>query len=72
MTLEEADDALECCVRENDIRGISPEGDLFLILTQADSKALPFITERLKRKGFDSKVIDVPAKKGEQEAGETL
>ena len=72
MTLEEADDALECCVRENDIRGISPEGDLFLILTQADSKALPFIVERLKRKGFDSKVIDVPAKKGEQEAGETL
>ena len=41
MTIEDADEALDSCIRENDIRGISPEGELYLILTQADDKAFP-------------------------------
>ena len=32
MTLEEADTALQASVRENDVRGISEKGELFLIL----------------------------------------
>ena len=56
-------------IRENDIRGISPEGELYLILTQADDKALPIILERLKRNGFEGKVLDVPA--GKETAGRT-
>ena len=31
MTIEDADEALDSCIRENDIRGISPEGELYLI-----------------------------------------
>lgn len=68
MTLEEADEGLDGCIRENDIRGISPEGELYLILTQADDKALPFILGRLERKGFEGKVLDVPV--GKEAAGE--
>lgn len=67
MTIEEADEALDGCIRENDIRGISPEGELYLILTQADDKALPFILGRLERNGFTGKVMDAPVGK---EAGE--
>ena len=67
MTIEDADEALDRCIRENDIRGISPEGELYLILTQADDKALPVILERLKRNGFDGKVLDVPV--GKETAG---
>ena len=67
MTIEDADEALDRCIRENDIRGISPEGELYLILTQADDKALPIILERLKRNGFEGKVLDVPA--GKETAG---
>ena len=67
MTIEDADEALDSCIRENDIRGISPEGELYLILTQADDKALPIILERLKRNGFEGKVLDVPA--GKETAG---
>jgi hypothetical protein len=40
---------------------------LYLILTQADDKALPIILERLKRNGFEGKVLDVPA--GKETAG---
>ena len=67
MTIEDADEVLDRCIRENDIRGISPEGELYLILTQADDKALPIILERLKRNGFEGKVLDVPA--GKETAG---
>ena len=67
MTIEDADEALDRCIRENDIRGISPEGELYLILTQADDKALPVILERLKRNGFEGKVLDVPV--GKETAG---
>ena len=67
MTIADADEALDSCIRENDIRGISPEGELYLILTQADDKALPIILERLKRNGFEGKVLDVPA--GKETAG---
>ena len=45
-----------------------PEGELYLILTQADDKALPFILGRLERKGFEGKVLDVPV--GKEAAGE--
>ena len=68
MTIEDADEALDRCIRENDIRGISPEGELYLILTQADDKALPIILERLKRNGFEGKVLDVP-ETGKETAG---
>ena len=68
MTVEEADEALDGCIRENDVRGISSEGELYLILTQADDKALPLILKRLERKGFEGKVIDSPDKK--EPAGE--
>lgn len=70
MTIEDADEALDSCIRENDIRGISPEGELYLILTQADDQALPIILERLKRNGFEGKVLDVPA--GKETAGVEL
>ena len=39
----------------------------YLILTQADDKALPVILERLKRNGFEGKVLDVPV--GKETAG---
>ena len=41
---------------------------MYLILTQADDKALPLILKRLERKGFEGKVIDSSDKK--EPAGE--
>ena len=52
MTLEEADTALQASVRENDVRGISEKGELFLILSQTDRSSLPIILARLENDGF--------------------
>ena len=58
MSLEEADEILSGCVRENDIWGISEEGILYLILLQTDQNSLPIVLERLKRVGFICKQLD--------------
>ena len=71
MTLEEADERLESCVRDNDIRGVSKEGELYLILVQADHNFLPFIQKRLERAGFSCRSIDEPINIANQENGES-
>ena len=58
MTLEEADTALQASVRENDVRGISEKGELFLILSQTDRSSLPIILARLENDGFVCHEID--------------
>ena len=58
MTMEEADEVLCGCVRENDIWGISEENRLYLILVQTDQESLPIVVERLKRAGFICKRLD--------------
>ena len=58
MTLEEADTALQASVRENDVRGISEKGELFLILSQTDRSSLPIILARLENNGFVCHEID--------------
>lgn len=58
MSLEEADEILSGCVRENDIWGISEEGILYLILVQTDQNSLPIVLERLKRAGFICRQLD--------------
>ena len=58
MSLEEADEILSGCVRENDIWGISEEGILYLILLQTDQNSLPIVLERLKRAGFICRQLD--------------
>ena len=58
MTLEEADTALQASVRENDVRGISEKGELFLILSQTDRSSLPIILTRLENDGFVCHEID--------------
>lgn len=58
MTLEEADTALQASVRENDVWGISEEGELFLILSQTDRSSLPIILARLENDGFVCHEID--------------
>ncbi len=68
MTIEDADEALDSCIRKRYPWYFS-EGELYLILTQADDKALPVILERLKRNGFEGKVLDVPAEKRDSRSG---
>ena len=58
MSLEEADAVLQASVRENDIWGISEKGELFLILSQADSKVLSVVLTRLENDGFVCQEID--------------
>ena len=70
-TLEEADERLESCVRDNDIRGVSKEGELYLILVQADHNFLPFIQKRLERARFSCRSIDEPINIANQENGES-
>lgn len=71
MTLEEADQQLDLCVRENDIRGVSGDGELYLILVQADHNYLPFILKRLERAGFTCRSIDEPLNMQKDKAGES-
>ena len=58
MTLEETDRILKNKIRENDILGISEDGQLYLILSQVDDAMLPIVIERLEKNGLHCRVID--------------
>ena len=58
MTLEETDRILRNKIRENDILGISEDGQLYLILSQVDDSTLPIVMERLEKNGLHCRVID--------------
>lgn len=58
MTLEELDEILKCKIREKDVLGISDDGQLYLILAQADPTTLPVVLERLENSGLHCTVTD--------------
>ena len=58
VTLEETDRILKNKIRENDILGISEDGQLYLILSQVDDAMLPIVIERLEKNGLHCRVID--------------
>ena len=58
MTLEETERILKNKIRENDILGISEDGQLYLILSQVDDAMLPIVIERLEKNGLHCRVID--------------
>ena len=58
MTLEETDRILKNKIRENDILGISEDGQLYLILSQVDDAMLPIVVERLEKNGLHCRVLD--------------
>lgn len=65
LSLEEADEILSGCVRENDIWGISEEGILYLILVQTDQNSLPIVLKRLTRAGFICRQLDAQIEREE-------
>lgn len=58
MTLEEADAILRKTVRENDVWGISEDGELYLMLIQTDEISFTIVLPRLNKAGFVCKMID--------------
>ena len=58
ITLEETDRILRNKIRENDILGISEDGQLYLILSQVDDGMLPIVIERIEKNGLHCRVID--------------
>ena len=54
----QTDRILKNKIRENDILGISEDGQLYLILSQVDDAMLPIVIERLEKNGLHCRVID--------------
>ncbi len=52
-TLQEADEILRRCVRENDMLGMDGNGTIYLILSQATDETLPFVVKRLENVGIE-------------------
>lgn len=61
MSLEEAEDRLRSKVRENDMVGVTGDGTLYVILTQASREYVPVVTTRLETAGFACTVCSGPA-----------
>lgn len=57
MSVPAADQTLRKMVRENDVVGISDDGYLYLIASQATKESVQFVIDRLEKAGFGCRVV---------------